>query len=157
MPGSGKSTIGIILARLTSHKFIDTDDLIQTSQGRTLQDIVDTEGHMALRKIEEEVLLDLCVQNHVIATGGSAAYSEAAMKHLKSTGIIFFLDVDLSTLKSRIHDYGTRGLAKHPDQTFDDLFAERYPLYTKYADIIVHGDGLSDEDICKKIIDAQKR
>jgi shikimate kinase len=83
MPGSGKSTAGIILAKLTSRDFVDTDVLIQTSQGRTLQDIVDTEGSMVLREIEEGILLKLDCFNHVIATGGSAVYSHAAMTHLK--------------------------------------------------------------------------
>ena len=79
MPGAGKSTVGVILAKLTSRDFVDTDVLIQTSQGRTLQDIVDTEGYALLRKIEEEVLLGLSVRNCVIATGGSAVYSDSAM------------------------------------------------------------------------------
>ena len=87
MPGSGKSTVGIVLAKLTSRDFVDTDVLIQTSQGRTLQDIVDTEGYMVLREIEERILLKLDCINHVIATGGSAVYSHAAMTHLKSNGI----------------------------------------------------------------------
>jgi shikimate kinase len=89
MPGSGKSTVGIILAKLASRDFVDTDVLIQVSQGRPLQDIVDLEGHMALRKIEEAVLISLDCRNCVIATGGSAAYSDAAMKHLKSEGVVF--------------------------------------------------------------------
>ena len=125
MPGSGKSTVGVILAKKASRDFLDTDVLIQTSLGRTLQDIVDSDGYLALRKIEETVLLGLAVQNHVIATGGSAAYSDQAMIHLKSDGILIFLDVDLSTLRSRIRDFSTRGLAKRPDQSFAELFDER--------------------------------
>ena len=105
MPGSGKSTVGVILAKLTSLNFIDTDVLIQVSHGQTLQDIVDTSGHMALRRIEEKELLNLHVYNHVIATGGSAVYSPGAMKHLKSDGIAVFLDVDLPTLESRVCDF----------------------------------------------------
>jgi len=91
MPGAGKSTVGVILAKLTSQDFIDTDVLIQISQGRLLQDIVDTEGYMALRRIEEVILLGLHCYNHVIATGGSAVYSHAAMEHLRSNGIVVFL------------------------------------------------------------------
>ncbi len=152
MPGSGKSTVGVILAKLTSRDFVDGDVLIQTSQDRLLQDIVDTEGHMALRRIEEEVLLALHCINHVIATGGSAAYSHAAMTHLKSNGAVIFLDVDLPTLESRIHDFGTRGLAKRPDQTFADLFEERFALYTKYADITIQCADLTQEEVCDRII-----
>ncbi len=151
MPGSGKSTVGVILAKLTSRDFVDSDVLIQTSQGRSLQDIVDRDGHMTLRKIEEDVLLALDCRDHVIATGGSAAYSHPAMTHLKSHGIVVFLDVDLATLRSRVHDYDTRGLAKRPDQTFADLFDERFVLYTKYADVTVNCANLTHEEVCAKI------
>lgn len=152
MPGSGKSTIGTILAKLISYDFIDTDLLIQTSQCRSLQDIVDTEGHMALRKIEEKILLDLDCRKHVIATGGSAPYSQAAMNHLKSNGIVVFLDIDLPALQTRIHNFETRGLAKRPDQTLADLFEERFGLYTKYADIKIDCNSLAKKEICAKII-----
>lgn len=152
MPGSGKSTVGVILAKLTSRDFVDGDVLIQISQDRSLQDIVDTEGHMTLRRIEEEVLVALHCLNHVIATGGSAAYSHAAMTHLKSNGVVIFLDVDLPTLESRIHDFDTRGLAKRPDQTFTDLFEERFALYTKYADITIQCADLTQEEVCDRIV-----
>ena len=152
MPGSGKSTIGVILAKLTARDFIDTDVLIQTSLGRTLQDIVDTQGHMALREVEERILLKLDCLNHVIATGGSAVYSHAAMTHLKSNGIVVFLNVTLPVLQTRIHDYKTRGLAKRPDQSFDDLFEERSLLYRKYADITIDCKGLTQEQVCEQIV-----
>ncbi len=152
MPGAGKSTTGVILAKLTSRAFVDTDILIQASQARPLQDIVDTEGHLALRKIEEDVLLGLDCHNHVIATGGSAAYSHAAMTHLKTNGIVVFLDVNLATLQARVHDYSTRGLAKRPDQSFADLFAERFSLYTRHADLTVHSSDLTQENVCRTII-----
>jgi shikimate kinase len=152
MPGAGKSTIGVILAKLTSRAFVDTDLLIQASQGRALQDIVDKEGHLALRQIEEDVLLGLHCRNHVIATGGSAAYSHAAMTHLQADGIVVFLDVDLATLEARVSDYSTRGLAKRPDQSFADLFAERFSLYTSYADITVRCSDLTHEEVCTTII-----
>jgi len=126
MPGSGKSTVGVILAKLTSRSFVNTDVLIQTKQGRSLQNIVDRHGYLALRAIEEKVLLDLDCRNHVIATGGSAVYCHAAMTRLKSGGIVVFLDVDLQTLEKRVHGYETRGLARRPDQSVTDMFAERY-------------------------------
>jgi shikimate kinase len=152
MPGSGKSTVGIILAKLTSRDFVDTDVLIQTSQGRTLQDIVDTKGYMALREIEERILLKLDCFNHVIATGGSAVYSHAAMTHLKSNGVIVFLNVELPVLESRIHNFATRGLAKRPDQDIKDLLEERFVLYTKYADVTIECKDLIQEEVCEKII-----
>jgi Shikimate kinase len=153
MPGAGKSTVGVILAKHTSREFVDTDVLIQTSQGRKLQDIVDTDGYVVLRKIEEDVLLGLSVQNCIIATGGSAVYSDRAMAHLKSNGLVVFLDVDLPTLESRVHDFSTRGLAKRPDQNLVDLFHERFILYTKYSDITIKSVGLTHEEVCERIID----
>jgi shikimate kinase len=152
MPGSGKSTIGVILAKRKSMDFVDTDILIQRSAGRPLQEIVDQEGYMALRSIEEEVLLGLNCRDHVVATGGSAVYSHAAMEHLKKEGVVFFLDVDLDTLKSRIHDYATRGLAKRPDQTLEELFDERFALYTKYADVTIGCAGMTHEEVCSAIL-----
>jgi shikimate kinase len=156
MPGSGKSTVGVILAKLTERGFVDTDVLIQTSVGRSLQRIVDVEGYMALRAIEERILLSLNFRNHVIATGGSSVYSHAAMEHLKRDGVVVFLDVALATLKSRIHNFRTRGLAKRPNQTIDQLFDERYPLYTGYADLIVNCTRLKQEEVCAEIIDGLK-
>ncbi len=153
MPGAGKSTVGVILAKQTSRDFVDTDLLIQTSQERTLQDIIDIDGYAVLRKIEEDVLLGLSVQNHVIATGGSAVYSDRAMAKLKSDGLVIFLDVDLPTLVLRIHDFRTRGLAKRPDQDFADLFHERFTLYTKHADTTIKCAGLTQEEVCARIID----
>jgi len=153
MPGSGKSTVGVILAKKTSRDFVDTDLLIQTSQGRKLQDIVDHDGYVTLRHIEEEVLLDLRLRNHVIATGGSAVYSDQAMAHLKSEGLAIFLDVDLATLESRIPDFSTRGLAKRPDQSLSELFKERFGFYARYADITIKCDKLTHEEVCARIID----
>ena len=153
MPGSGKSTVGVILAKLTSRDFVDTDLLIQTAAGRPLQEIVDHEGYLALRRVEEEVLLGITCRRHVIATGGSAAYSTRAMNHLRSDGVVVFLDADIATLESRVRDFARRGLAKRADQTFADLFAERVPLYAMYADISVSCAGLSHEEVCARIID----
>lgn len=152
MPGSGKSTVGIILAKMLAKDFVDTDVLIQLQQKRTLQDIVDSDGHMALRAIEEGVLLAVDHHHHVIATGGSAAYSRPAMLHLKAIGTVVFLHADLPCLRSRIRNYETRGLAKRPEQTFQDLFEERLALYRQYADITVPCSSLTQEEVCSEII-----
>lgn len=152
MPGAGKSTVGVILAKMTARDFLDTDVLIQVSEGRSLQDIVDKDGDLALRNIEERVLLDLRCENHVIATGGSAVYSEKAMAHVKAMGVVVFLDVDLPTLKKRLYNIQTRGIAKRPDQTLEQLFEERQGLYRKYADITIKSAGLSQEEVCERII-----
>jgi len=142
MPGSGKSTIGVILAKKTSRDFVDTDVLIQSHEHRSLQDIVDNDGYMKLREIEEKWVMTLKAENAVVATGGSVVYSAASMKHLAENGIIIFLDVTLDTLKKRITDYDQRGIARRPDQSFEDLFAERSALYNKYADITIQSDKL---------------
>jgi len=152
MPGSGKSTVGVILAKMMTRPYLDTDILIQLVTKCSLQDIVDGKGHMALRKIEEDVLLDISCDNHIIATGGSAAYSEPAMIHLKKNGLIVFLDATLETLKSRIKNYETRGLAKRPEQSFQDLFDERFKLYNTYADIVVPCNETSQEEVAEAII-----
>ena len=152
MPGSGKSTAGVILAKKTARAFVDTDVLIQTAEKQTLQQIVDKKGHSALRAIEEALLLDLNVQNHVIATGGSAVYSDAAMAHLQSDGIIVFLDADLATLEQRVGDFSARGIAKRPEQSFAQLYAERLGLYQKHADIAVACAGIAQETVCEQIM-----
>ena len=152
MPGSGKSTVGVILAKMTSRNFIDTDVLIQVSQGRSLQTIVDNDGYLVLRQVEEEEILALNCKHHVIATGGSAVYGPKAMEHLKSNGIIIFIDVDLPTLESRVTDYKSRGLAIPPGQSFAELFEERLKLYKQYADVTIHATNLSQDQVCKEII-----
>lgn len=152
MPGAGKSTIGVLLAKQMARAFVDTDLLIQSAAGRSLQEIVDQDGYLALRQTEENVLMGLTVSNHVIATGGSAVYSERAMMHLKANGLVIHLDVDLPTLTARIDNLDTRGLAKSPDQTLADLMRERLPLYKRYADLTIDCTGLSHERVCERII-----
>lgn len=137
MPGSGKSTVGVLLAKLLAKRFVDSDILIQNHCKKTLQQIVDTDGHMVLRQIEEEVVLGMAHQGYIIATGGSVPYSDAAMEHLKKDGLVVFLKTDMKTLRSRVRNYDTRGIAKRPDQTIEDLFIERDALYRKYAEITV--------------------
>ena len=152
MPGAGKSTVGVILAKHTAKHFVDTDLLIQTEEGRTLQEILDHEGYLTLRAIEERVLLTVDLKNTVIATGGSAAYSERAMEHLRGDGVIVFLHVEPATLRRRVQDYETRGIARHPDQSFADLFAERDRLYRTYADVTVDADASSAEEVVERIL-----
>jgi len=151
MPGAGKSTVGVLLAKQIGRAFMDTDLLIQTSAGCCLQEIVDREGYLYLRCLEEQVLLEISTEHTIIATGGSAVYSELAMEHLRKTGCVIFLDVSLQTLNDRVKDYGSRGLAKRPGQGLEELFLERLPLYKKYADITIACDGLDHEQVCTLI------
>ncbi len=155
MPGAGKSTIGVLLAKQSSKNFIDTDVLIQVNHGKGLQDIVNKEGFLALRQIEEDVLLSMNCVNFVIATGGSAVYSEKAMVKLKADAVTVYLDVPLDELKRRVSNFETRGITKRPDQTFEDLFQERLMLYNKYADIIIPCSRNNQDEIvtliCEKL------
>lgn len=153
MPGSGKSTVGVILAKRLALDFLDTDILIQKTAERTLQEIVDQQGHRALLLLEEQALLSIDCRNHVIATGGSAVYSKPAMRHLQLNGITIFLHADLAALQKRVWNYETRGIAKRPDQTLEDLFAERMALYEQYADITVHSSHLNHDQVCEAIFE----
>lgn len=154
MPGSGKSTVGVLLAKQMARDFVDTDVLIQVAEGRTLQQMVDSDGYLILRAIEERIIVALHCCCHVIATGGSAVYSERAMGHLRANGTVVFLDVALPTLHVRVPDYSTRGLARRPEQTIADLFAERLALYRRYADITIACDTLTHEQVCARIVEA---
>jgi shikimate kinase len=145
MPGAGKSTIGIILAKVMGLGFIDTDVLIQINQQKTLQEIIDVSDHLNLRRIEEQEVLKINIARHVIATGGSVVYSSRAMAHLQSISHIVFLDVSFEELERRIHNFESRGIAKRADQTFRELFEERQALYRHYADISIRGDDLDQE------------
>jgi len=151
MPGSGKSTVGIILAKYLSFGFIDTDVLIQMNQQKSLQEILDQSDYLNLRRIEEQEILTINVRNHVISTGGSAVYSEKAMSHLQHISKIVFLDVELETCRKRIHNFDTRGIAKAEGQTFLDLFHERQVLYRKYAEITVNCNIKNQEEIAEEI------
>lgn len=153
MPGAGKSTIGVLLAKELAKDFIDTDVLIQVREGKTLQDIMDESDYLNLRRIEEEVLLETHLPNHVIATGGSVVYGDVGMQHLKTYGPVVFLSVSLAELTRRIHNYESRGIARRPDQSFQEVFDERNALYRHYADIVVECDGLSMGQVLEQVQD----
>lgn len=157
MPGAGKSTIGVILAKRAALDFVDTDVLIQLDQKKSLQDIVDARGHLALRVVEENILRGLHCRNTVIATGGSAVYSDTAMRHLRSIGTTVYLQLALPELERRVADFSQRGLAKRADQSFADLFAERRPLYERYADIRIDCANKTPEVICDEIVQSLPR
>ena len=153
MPGAGKSTLGILLAKQLGADFVDTDILIQVDQGATLQAIIECTDYLNLRRIEEQILIDLSGSGKVIATGGSAVYSEAGMQQLKANGTVIFLDLSLATLIERVNDFDQRGIACRPDQSFADLFTERRPLYQQYADITIDCDQQSPAQTLAVIIE----
>lgn len=152
MPGAGKSTIGVLLAKELARGFIDTDLLIQSRANKTLHDIVLEQGYQYLRELEQEVILSLNTDGYVISTGGSAIYGIEAMRHLAELGQIVFLDLPLAALEARIDNMGTRGIAKPDHQSFEQVYQERVPLYRAAADITIQCDGKSPTDIVREII-----
>lgn len=152
MPGAGKSTIGVILAKTLGMNFCDTDLVIQQNTGQRLQQIIDTQGLDAFLKAEEEAICSLSCQNTVIATGGSAVLSEKAMAHLQSLGKCIYLEITLEECKRRIKNIRTRGIAVRKGQTLDDVFRERIPLYQKYADLTVCCTDKNTEDIVAELV-----
>lgn len=135
MPGCGKSTVGVILAKTLGIGFVDTDLIIQQREGRLLQNIIDTDGIDYFLDCEAEAVKSLACDNTVIATGGSVVYRESAVKHLKNNGKIIYLDVSLDEIKRRLDNISTRGIAAKKNKSIEDIFNERTALYEKYADI----------------------
>lgn len=152
MPGAGKSTVGVLLAKELAMDFVDTDLLIQLQQGKTLQEIIETQGYLALRQIEENILLTMAGNQRVIATGGSAIYSVAGMNRLKTLGEVIFLDVPLDDLMERINNFETRGIARRPGQSFADLFAERRALYLQFADKVIACSNKQPDQVVHEIM-----
>lgn len=151
MPGAGKSTVGVLLAKQLGLDFVDTDLLLQRRLGLRLQQMINLQGLHSFRKAEEEMLLDLDCDQTLIATGGSVIYSQRGMQHLKRLGQVAYLKISLPRLEQRLSDMGQRGVVIAPGQSFADLYAERTPLYEKYADICVDIDALGVEDVLQKI------
>jgi shikimate kinase len=154
MPGSGKSTVGVILAKTLGMDFVDTDLLICKREGSTLQEILDSKGLEEFLNIEERTALDTDLRGTVIATGGSVPLRDAAMEHLRKNGTIVFLDVPLPELERRISNIVTRGIAFAPGQTLADIYAIRLPIYRRWADIsVVAGSGeTTTEQMVEQII-----
>ncbi len=137
MPGAGKSTVGVLLAKSAAYDFLDTDLVIQKQQGMPLQQIIDSYGIEDFLKKEEQALLSVDCTKTVIATGGSAIFSEKGMEHLKKNGVCVYLKVDEQELIRRLTNIKTRGIACKKGETVADIIAERSAFYEKYADITV--------------------
>ena len=136
MPGSGKSTVGVVLAKELCMDFIDTDVLIQSGEGAALQEIVDSRGLDELLAVEVRIVLGLDVSNTVIAPGGSVVLSDEAMTALKQSGVVVFLDTPLYVIERRIDMY-TRGIIKSPEDSLGDVCRKREPQYRRWADMTV--------------------
>ena len=154
MPGAGKSTVGLLLAKKLGKNFVDTDILLQIREGKTLQQLMDEKGYLYLRDCEASALQAIDGHNLVVATGGSAVYSKTGISHLQQNGIIVYLETPLQTLRQRIHDYETRGIARRPEQSFAALYAERDTLYREYADATIHCADASTEQVVSMVCSA---
>ena len=155
MPGAGKSTLGVVLAKIMGYDFLDADILIQNQSDRTLQKIIDAIGPMGFIEVENDVLCDIDVERTIVSTGGSAVYSEEAMKHLGEIGTIVYLKVSLDELRSRLGGLHERGVVMKDGMgmSLDELYAERAPLYERYAEITLESDDLSVRDAARKLVD----
>ena len=142
MPGSGKSTAGALLAKAIGFGFIDSDDAIRESEGKSLSRIIEEEGLDGFLAVEERVNAGLCADGCVIATGGSVVYGPRAMEHFKVMGTIVYLRLSYPEIERRLSDLKARGVAIREGYTLRDLYDERTPLYERYADVVVDLDGL---------------
>ncbi len=153
MPGAGKSTVGVLLAKAMKMPFIDTDLLIQRQENSYLQELIDTRGIDTFIEIEEKVILALDVHDSVIATGGSVVYSEAAINHLKTNGILVLLNTKMYQLERRLKNTRTRGIAMKGHQSLSSLYNERMPLYREHADLEIDCSRKHIETIVSEIRD----
>ena len=158
MPGAGKSTIGVVLAKIAGINFVDTDLLIQQQEGKLLQVIVDEIGCDNFITLEGDFLSAFKTEHvSVVATGGSAVYTEKAMNNLKDIGDIVYLQLPYEEIEKRIHNITTRGLAMAKGKTLLNLYEERLPLYQKYADLIIDCLGKTIEEIALEILNKVKK
>lgn len=141
MPGAGKSTIGVVLAKVLGYQFLDSDLLIQKQEKRRLSEIIEEEGYKGFKDVENRVNASIEAENTVIATGGSVVYCEEAMEHLKSIGTVVYLKLSLNALSKRLGNLKGRGVLLREGQTLTNLYEERTSLYEKYADIVIDEEG----------------
>ena len=152
MPGVGKSTVGVILAKILGYKFVDADIVIQQEEGKLLREIIAEKGVEGFIAVENRVNASIQCEKTVIATGGSVVYGAEAMEHLKSIGKVVYLKVDYETIDNRLGNLKGRGVVLKKGQDLKALYNERIPLYEKYADIVVDETGCSIEETIEKIL-----
>jgi len=156
MPGAGKTTIAKLLATQLNLEFIDSDHLIEKINNQSIQNILDSEGHAELRLKEEEVILSCSFNNTILATGGSAVYSDKAMTYLNNHSMVIYLDIPISSVMQRVGDYSNRGFAEPNGKSPEDVFNQRSVLYKKWCHITIDGTFDVDtvtENIIKSVLD----
>lgn len=157
MPGAGKSTVGVVLAKRMGYRFVDSDLVIQEQTGMLLHRIIEEKGLDGFIRVENDVNASLEAERSIIATGGSVIYGEAAMEHLKQMGIVVYLRLSYEAIENRLGDLNERGVAVRSGQTLSGLYAERIPYYEKYADITIDCEDKMIKDIVADILDAIKK
>ena len=150
MPGSGKSTVGVVLAKVLGYKFLDSDLLIELLEIQILCDIIEEKGQEEFLKIEDEVNAGIQTNKTVIATGGSACYCENAMKHLREISTVVYIKLSYEEVEKRLGDLTKRGVVLKEGYTLKDLYEERCPLYEKYAHIVVDEGHLDLKGVIEK-------
>lgn len=151
MPGVGKSTVGVVLAKRKGYRFLDSDLVIQEKTGKLLHQLIEEMGEAGFVMLENEINASLAVENTVIATGGSAVYGKEAMEHFRQIGIVVYLRLPYEELKERLGDLHQRGVVLKPSFTLADLYEERTPLYEKYAEVVVDCKGKAIREIAEEI------
>lgn len=157
MPAVGKSTVGVLLAKQLGFAFLDTDLLIQSGEGRKLSRLIHDKGVEGFCDMEAGYVGRLCVERTVVATGGSVVYRSAAMTHLTLLGRIVFLDIDVTALASRLNQLDERGVVRIDGQTLESLFAERQPLYSRYAQWTIACGGRTPDQVVQAVVEAMRR
>ena len=152
MPGVGKSTIGVILAKVLGYQFLDADLLIQETEGKLLKDIIEEVGTDGFIEVENRVNAGISCSKTIIATGGSVIYGAQAMEHLREIGTVVYLEVPFEIIDQRLSDIKGRGVVLKDGQTLYDLFMERTPLYEKYADVRISEEGLNVEQTVELLV-----
>lgn len=153
MPGAGKSTIGVILAKVLGYQFLDSDLIIQEKEQRLLSEIIEAEGIDGFIDVEEKINSEIEADKCVIATGGSVVYGDRAMNHLKAIGTVVYIKLSYETLCKRLGNIKQRGVVLRNGQDLQDLYYERCPLYEQYADIVLDAEELSIEELMERIAD----
>ena len=151
MPTAGKSTAGVILAKVLGYQFIDSDLIIQTREDKLLKDIIKEQGVDGFLSIENQVNASIETKNSIIATGGSVVYGEEAMQHLRSIGTVIYIKLSFEAINERLGNVKQRGVVLKEGQTLKQLYDERIPLYEKYAHIVVDAEKLGVEELVSKI------
>ena len=151
MPGAGKSTVGVVLAKRIGMDFVDTDLIIQKEYNKTLSEIIDEKGIEEFKKVENDVISKLELDNTIIATGGSAVYGKEAMKHLRDISKVVYIELTEENIEDRLGDLNERGVVLEDGETLQELYDERIPLYKKYAHIIVNADDMVLREVVKNI------